>query len=79
MFSLIKQGPHTVGSGSLEFQVAGLSKHSTSLCVSAWCDIFTVIMCRLGYSELKTELSDYLKKFADNGKVCLSCSETLTF
>jgi len=24
-----------------------------------------------GYSELKTELTDYLKKFADNGKVCV--------
>ena len=27
----IKQGPHTLGNGSLEFQVAGLSEHSTSL------------------------------------------------
>jgi len=30
-FSAIKQGPHSLGNGRLEFQVAGLSKHSTSL------------------------------------------------
>jgi len=53
-----------------------LTLHLTSRC-QLYEDDFTFLYWRVwifcdlstGYSELKTELTDYLKKFAQNGKV----------